>query len=163
MSVWRVTDASSAAQYHPGVGFLALNSEGIITLSPKTAHERDTAVMHIKRHERWGNRRATPLISTYNLHCRATKEAQRRVDAGEQNVILWEIRLDGNDDQDDVEYAEVYDLVEELDFQIPEIAERNAEHEVLFVGQIPRHYVTRRRRLTNRKGERMQGGWVWMN
>ncbi|KAJ5518057.1 hypothetical protein N7453_000479 [Penicillium expansum] len=152
MKVWRVTDASSAAQYYPGIGFVALNSKDIITFNPRDLHERDTAVKHIMRHERWENRKATPLISTYNDYPRAFNEAKRRVDAGEQNVILWEIKLYDNDDQEDVEYAEVYDLAEEFGFQIPEIAERNAEHEVLFVDQIPRHYVARRKKVNKQQG-----------
>lgn len=153
MKFWRVTSASSAAQFYPREGFRALNDTDGITLDPETTSEKEMLLAHTKRHLQWGNRIPTSLISTYVDDRPANHEAQRRAQAGEEDVILWEMELDENFDED-VEWAEMYYLAEEFEFRIPRDAFHNARHEVVFVDLIPRHYFLRRQRLTNGKGRK---------
>ncbi|CAI7594820.1 unnamed protein product [Penicillium palitans] len=102
MKFWRVTSASSAAQFYPGEGFRALNKTDEITLYPNSRREAKMLLDHTTRHLEWGNRIPTSLISTYSDDRPAKHEAQRRVQAGEEDVILWEMELD-KDVEDDVE------------------------------------------------------------
>jgi hypothetical protein len=154
MKLWRVTSASSGARFCRGEGFVALNDTDEITLYPSEGREKEMALDHITRHLRWDNRIATSLISTYDDYRPANHEAKRRVKASEEEVILWEMELDEHVDQDDIEWARMYDLAKKLKFRIPEKAYHNARHEVLFVDQIPRHCFLRRRKLTNGKGRK---------
>ncbi|CRL28547.1 unnamed protein product [Penicillium camemberti] len=151
MSFWRVTSASSAAQFYPGEGFRALNETDRITLYPNSRHEHQMLLDHTTRHLEWGNRIPTSLISTYDDFRTAKHEAQRRVQAGEEDVILWEMELD-EDVEDDVEYADMHSLARKLRIWIDDNAYHNARHEVVFVDLIPRRCFLRRQKWTNGKG-----------
>lgn len=154
MKFWRVTSASSAAQFYPREGFRALNDTDGITLYPNSRREAEMLLDHTTRHLQWGNRIPTSLISTYIDDGPANHEAQRRVQAGEEDVILWEMELDESVEEDDVEWAGMYYLAKKLGFWIPTDAFHNARHEVLFVDLIPRHYFLRRQELTNGMGRK---------
>ncbi|CAG8258034.1 unnamed protein product [Penicillium olsonii] len=153
MKFWRVTSASSVAQFHPREGFKAPNETDRITLDPQNEREAKMLLDHTTRHLEWGNRIPTSFISTYINDRPAKHEAQRRVQAGEEDVILWEMELD-EDVEDEIEYADMYLMARELGIRIKDNAFHNARHEVVFVDLIPRRCFVRRQKLTNGKGRK---------
>lgn len=148
MLAWRVTDATSSSQYRRGKGFFARDVSTAVTLYPCTEMETRATIKYIKLHLRWENRNPTQFISVYTRYSTAENEARRRMEAGEKDVTIWEVDLTS----DDLEWAKMYDLKNDLGFWIRENAFHNAKHEALVLHCIPRHLVIRGRRFTNPRG-----------
>lgn len=151
MFFYRVTDKDSVAAFEPGQGFIAGNTSSRVTLDPLIQDDAIELVEYIQRHLNWKNRYPTPFISAYLDFDTAKTEALRRVNDGKKSVVLWKICLD---EDDDLEWATIYDLKRELGFWIQDNAFHNAKYEALFVRKIPRDYVVGGERYTNRQGSK---------
>ncbi|CAK46328.1 hypothetical protein CBS115989_10923 [Aspergillus niger] len=160
MFFYRVTDKDSVAAFEPGQGFIAGNTSSRVTLDPLIQDDAIELVEYIQRHLNWKNRYPTPFISAYLDFDTAKTEALRRVNDGKKSVVLWKICLD---EDDDLEWATIYDLKRELGFWIQDNAFHNAKYEALFVRKIPRDYVVRGERYTNRQGKWTGGKWFHIN
>src|SRR5688572_6433562 len=92
---YRVTSNTSALKYKKCVGFVAGDTSSVRSLSPRTYFEKRKARKPFERHMDWSNEVPMPFISTYSQKRRAEKEAKRRVDDGEDDVVLWTIEVGG--------------------------------------------------------------------
>lgn len=151
MLFYRVTDEDSVAAYEKGQGFIAGDTSFPITLNPVIQDDAIELKGHIQQHLKWKNRKPTPFISTYLNYHAAKTEALRRTRDGKKRVVLWTISLD---DDDNLEWATVYELKRELGFWIPDNAFHNAKYEALFVHEIPRDYVVGGEEYSYRRGRK---------
>ncbi|GIJ84618.1 hypothetical protein Asppvi_003467 [Aspergillus pseudoviridinutans] len=151
---YRVTSDTSAVKYENGVGFVAGDTTCVRSLSPRTYSEKREAKEQFERHMDWGNRELTPFISAYSLKSRAEEEAERRAEGDEDDVVLWTIEVERSERS--VQWEEAFVLEHELQAQIPHQGLHNAEHEVLFLHEIPRRLVVKGTKFIWKHG----GIWV---
>lgn len=153
---FRVTDGSSADPYRPRYGFAAGITRSRINLvpGPNAWTEKRRLIDAIIRHLDWNNRDRTHFVSVDLDYETAVWEARRRMRAGMQDVILWEIRVPEDDNEGWRMWKTVNRLKRELGFWIEDKAFHRAKYEALFLHRIPQRYVFAGRRFTDHRGRK---------
>lgn len=133
---YRVNDASSCAQYVLGSGIEAR----AVTDLEFTSQCPDVVDM-VLDHLDWQSHERSPFISVYSKRSRADKEADRRVQSGCKDVVIW--KIDTKKAPWTADYRNVTLFAYNAGFDIPEYAEHNSLYEWLFVNRIPEKMIVR--------------------
>jgi hypothetical protein len=128
---FRVEDDDSRAKYKAGRGIIAEDRVTEIDFGRRNRWLR----WHLERQLNWGNRVATPFISTYCLEEVARKEAQRRVERGKERVRVYKIDMGKTSERR--EWRSIRRLARGLQYDIPNRAWNNSEYEYIFLHHIP--------------------------
>jgi len=132
---FRVEDRSSCARLIDGLGIVARGQTSCTWNHAAT-------VELVQSHLDWQSRTPSPLISVYSDMERAQQEADRRVDAGRHEVVIWEIETSvGQRTGSRAYYRNLRRYRERHDFWIPKFAWNMSEFEWLFLNVIPEDMV----------------------
>jgi hypothetical protein len=82
--LWRTSSDCSVSPYIPDVGFVACNRD----LAPEDFQNPEAMAHHVSNHLVWSCTKPTPFISASSNKQYTLTEAQRKEDAGENNVTI---------------------------------------------------------------------------
>jgi hypothetical protein len=136
---YRVQDGKSWTWYDDSGGFLAGEMDSDISFEYDGRLEHSLLVEDVTEHLDWLSGRASPFISVYECWEAASHEARRRRAKGRSEVRIYEITVSPRPPghRERIEYRRVPRLLEDLGVDMPPQVGMNAEHEVLFLQEIP--------------------------
>jgi hypothetical protein len=140
-----VEDDSSNASYREGDGIRAASMHYIPMYPRGNEKKMDWLDDELSRHLDWYNEKPSPFISVSTDREWAFGEANRREKYGKTDVVVYEIRAEGNRG---TYWESVEDLLDMVDSDTPGCADHpSTENEYLFLHHIPEKFIVRRTRI----------------
>ncbi|OWT42915.1 hypothetical protein VFPPC_17892 [Pochonia chlamydosporia 170] len=147
--LYRVSDADAQAKRHPGQGIVTIEDMQVevrpfLDWRKCTPREYRKYAELLYEHMDWQSDAMSPFISATRDYNWARGEARRRVEQGNQDVVIYHIETkisSGN-----VQFRPILSLLERLGIEEDELnygAQALLDHECLFLHQIPEESIVR--------------------
>lgn len=127
---FRVESESSCVRRREGRGIVAQKKSAL-----KFSWDCPEILEMVENHLDWQSKIPSAFISVYSEMDRARQEADRRVETGHNDVVIWEI--DTNEAKYKAQYRNLRRFAKKGGIQIPKFASNNSKYEWLFLNQIP--------------------------
>jgi 3-deoxy-D-manno-octulosonic-acid transferase len=147
---YRVVDGTSQSRLDRYGHLLAADSTSYVTFKPRGAEEKENLETEFLNHMDWRNREDTVFISVYSDEEKAWAEAQRRVRAGREKVLILKIDVSKRAPER-MEYRNVRKLAAKLGVTIHGRAWHNSHYEYVFLHRTRARAIVRAY-LLKRKG-----------